>query len=177
MKTLILVALALLFAHLPLPMIAADSAPAPARYPLACGKTLPLPVHVQILPQVKNPDRWRLAMQRWNDRYPDTFREVTSSPDVTIARADLFMWVRMGMCLGGPTIVYAADFPEPYPEHEMGHTLGWPDHIQRDLYDPAGYIGPGFCPEDGYDGLMSYCRKPAGTFGPSDDEMMHGIGR
>jgi hypothetical protein len=139
---------------------------------LACDGPVSLPRTVSVASDV---DRRIVldAMAQWNDFYGNVFIEVASSSfaDVKIV-SDRSTWVEMP-CGRKETIVHAGrDVDLSYwLTHELGHALGLADHI-RSSDDASRYINPGFCPGDGYEGVMSYCTSSDRWFGPDDLAMV-----
>jgi hypothetical protein len=116
------------------------------------------------------------AMGEWNTFYGAVFVEASpnKAADITVEAANA-TWVTIP-CKGTAAVVHVG--PDRYPgeldywmTHEFGHTLGFSDHI-RSFDDPSRYFNPGYCPDDGYDGIMSYCTPRERWFGPDDLALM-----
>jgi hypothetical protein len=82
-------------------------------------------------------------------------------------------------------IVWVADPSIEMIRHELGHTLGFADHIRATDYAEGRHIGAKVCdssehPEySGYHGVMSYCDWMddfRGWFGPKDRAMLKRAG-
>jgi hypothetical protein len=147
--------------------------PVPTRHFLACGAGITLPRTVTVMPGADG-SAVRASMAEWNRFYGNVFVEVPTGGDVQVI-ADRTTWVEMP-CEGGHSVVHMGiDVSMAYwLTHELGHTLGLADHI-RSSDDASRYINPGFCPGDGYEGVMSYCTPRARWFGPDDVEMMRTV--
>jgi len=131
----------------------------------ACAYQPHFPVRLRITPGV-DPAAWRAAIAEWNSHAPGAFVEGEPA-DATIEPTTGRTWVRMGMCLGGDTIVYSGSDLRDWAAHELGHVLALRDWVPAG-YDTTGYINPGRCPGE-YAGLMSYCGNHQWN---SDDDAM-----
>lgn len=136
----------------------------------ACAYAPTLPLTVRIEPGV-DATMVRAAMAEWNRFYGGVFVETAGAATVTV-RPSVQTWVDMP-CDKNTSVVYAGtDVDLSYwMTHELGHTLGFADHIPAEQ-DPTGYINPGRCPPDGYEGIMSYCIPRSTWFGLDDYRMM-----
>ncbi len=139
----------------------------------SCVYSLTLPLTVQIESGV-DAEMVRAAMAYWNEWYGAVFVETVGPATVTI-RPSTQTWVDMP-CGKATSIVYAGtDVDLSYwMAHELGHTLGFADHIQAEQ-DSTGYINPGTCPDYGYGGIMSYCSDSSKWFGLDDYQTMNEI--
>jgi len=137
---------------------------------VACGSGITLPRSVKIADGV-DPALVRAAMAEWNAFWGVVFAETTGPADVDVM-ASPATFVEMP-CTSSHAVVHVGqDVDLSYwLTHEFGHTLGLADHI-RAGDPPARYINPGHCPEDAYDGIMSYCTPRSRWFGAGDTQMM-----
>ncbi len=141
---------------------------------LACVTTVTLPRTVSIGAGV-DVALARSAMDEWNTAFGAVFVEVAPSvierPDVEIVM-DSSTWVELPCRTNHSTVHLGGQTNLAYwLTHELGHTLGLADHI-RLVDDGSRYINPGHCPQDGYDGVMSYCTPRERWFGADDLEMI-----
>jgi hypothetical protein len=95
------------------------------------------------------------ALDRWNEASGDIAGKPacalwsTGNPDVVI-RPHHSTWVWYG-CHGNSVLHWDSD---PYwITHELGHSLGFADHVKAG-HSTEGYINPGA--QNGYDGIMNY---------------------
>ena len=124
----------------------------------------------------------RASINEWDDVFGDVFIEAPieipgAQPvpaDIELVR-DSATWVEMP-CRATHSVVHLGGQTNLsyWLTHELGHTLGLADHI-RSIDDAAPYVNPGHCPEDGYDGVMSYCTPRERWFGAEDRQMMHAL--
>jgi len=169
MKTLATLLLALFLASQPAQLHPAHHLSTSTRKPplAVCGSQIPDSV-----------------LTRWNDaararlfvRGCAGAQVVTKSSDVT--------WVDAS---GSPCIIYVG---EPWnlrvATHELGHCLGFADHVQADTYDCCAkrYIAPRVCDDPShpayspYRGVMSYCDWSGewNWFGSDDQKMLRAAG-
>ena len=137
---------------------------------VACGSGLTLPRTVRIADGVDKAVV-RSGFSEWNNTYGTVFIEVAGVADVDVVPSQT-TWVQMPCSNSHAVIHVGGDVDLHYwMAHEFGHALGLADHI-RSYDDTAIYVNPGFCPEDGYVGIMSYCTPRELWFGPGDMTMM-----
>ena len=145
----------------------------PDHHWLACEAGATLPRTVSVGAGV-DPALVHSAMKEWNDAFGAVFVAAANSgrgADVEVV-ADSSTWVELP-CSSTHSIVHVGGRTDLvyWLTHELGHSLGLADHI-RVIDDASRYINPGRCPEDAYDGVMSYCTPRARWFGADDGEMM-----
>ena len=113
------------------------------------------------------------AIEEWNSFRPGTFAP-TSGPATVVVKTGARTWVDMPCGKTTSTFYVAGDVNTAYwAAHELGHTLGFADHIPM-TSSAAGYINPGRCgPGSGssYAGIMSYCTPRSGWWSAMDGHM------
>lgn len=144
---------------------------------MACSRpAFTWPLTVSIDADAPNPTAWRNAMAEWNAMGTKAqFAEVATGGEVRIVSS--YQW-RDGQtavfmpCGTTKSIVYSGtDVDLDYwATHEMGHTLGFADHISN-VANAGAYLNPRRCP-DAYSGVMSYCTHRSGWWSALDRAML-----
>jgi hypothetical protein len=81
-------------------------------------------------------------------------------------------------------IIWVEDTSLPMARHELGHTLGFADHVDASTFAEGRHFAAMVCDEPGharfsdYNGVMSYCDYESGRgwFGPKDRLMLERAG-
>ena len=152
---------------------------------MACNASVTLPRTVSIGAAV-DITLVRSAIAEWDAVFGEVFVEVVVEVFIEVPGAqpvpadielvqDSATWVEMP-CRATHSVVHLGGQTNLsyWLTHELGHTLGLADHI-RPIDDAARYVNPGHCPEDGYDGVMSYCTPRERWFGAEDRRMMRAL--
>jgi len=122
---------------------------------------------------------WRLFRQARNRRSADVVFRLSKSPQTWTECPPTYM-EPFHLC-----IVWVADPAIEMTRHELGHTLGFADHIPADDYAEGIHVSPRVCDASGhpefsaYHGVMSYCDWRdgyRGWFGPKDRAMLKRAG-
>ncbi|MGH2691763.1 MAG: hypothetical protein ACRDHM_04600 [Actinomycetota bacterium] len=122
---------------------------------------------------------WRLFRRVGSRRAADVAFIPSTTPDTWTQCSPTYL-EPFHLC-----IVWVADPSVEMSRHELGHTLGFADHIQAERYAEGRHISAKVCdasehPEySAYHGVMSYCDWTddfRGWFGPKDTRMLKRAG-
>ena len=143
----ILVVVVILWAIIGVKVVRADH--------LMCGQSPARTLTVYIEPGVDYPvvlaalDKWNEASGYVSGRPVFALWNGSGNPDVRVQHLH-YTWVWYG-CHGN-SIVHWDNNPR-WITHELGHALGFADHVHSST-SLTGYINPGT--QNGYDGIMNY---------------------
>lgn len=125
------------------------------------------------------------VIEPWNRLAGWELFDVVRSP----TRADVLFrpsaetWVQCDPSYGEAytrCVVWSATSSTTTHRHEIGHALGFADHVEAGVYGEGGHVNPAVCDDaahpaySGYVGVVSYCDWTSGHawFGPEDRRML-----